>query len=184
MKKQSFIMTNKKPRLFSKEFQKEWSEEYSYKHIHTGEHCTFEAYLAEFLILRWTDAFKMDKPSYKFWTVGDKYHDMFMRNMKASKGLKNKFEEKLILEAVKSKHFDKIYHVGLKCYGPRGWKYNQLAIKAIENYKKEVKALSKSKEIEKQANELDVVQNVEDTRVRRTQSIFKTKSMINKLRDL
>lgn len=184
MKKQSFIMTNKKPRLFSKEFQKEWSEEYSYKHIHTGEHCTFEAYLAELLILRWTDAFKMDKPSYKFWTAGDKYHDMFMRNMKASKGLKNKFEEKLILEAVKSKHFDKIYHVGLKCYGPRGWKYNQLAIKAIENYKKEVKALSKSKEIEKQANELDVVQNVEDTRIRRTQSTFKTKSMINKLRDL
>lgn len=184
MKKQSFIMTNKKPRLFSKEFQKEWSEEYSYKHIHTGEHCTFEAYLAELLILRWTDAFKMDKPSYKFWTVGDKYHDMFMRNMKASKGLKNKFEEKLILEAVKSKHFDKIYHVGLKCYGPRGWKYNQLAIKAIENYKKEVKALSKSKEIEQQTNELDVVQNVEDTRIRRTQSIVKTKSMINKLRDL
>ena len=184
MKKQSFIMTNKKPRLFSKEFQKEWSEEYSYKHIHTGEHCTFEAYLAELLILRWTDAFKMDKPSYKFWTVGDKYHDMFMRNMKASKGLKNKFEEKLILEAVKSKHFDKIYHVGLKCYGPRGWKYNQLAVKAIENYKKEVKALSKSKEIEQQTNELDVVQNVEDTRIRRTQSIVKTKSMINKLRDL
>ena len=184
MKKQSFIMTSKKPRLFNKEFQKEWSEEYSYKHIHTGEYCTFEAYLAEFLILRWTEAFKMDKPSYKFWTVGDKYHDMFIRNMKAAKSLKKKFEEKIILEAVKSRYFDKIYHIGLKCYGPRGWKYNQLAVKAIENYKKEIKAVNKSKEIEKTANEIDIVQNIKDIRTRRTQSIIKTKSMINKLRDL
>ncbi|NBP01091.1 MAG: hypothetical protein EBU90_13340 [Proteobacteria bacterium] len=177
-------MTSKKPRLFNKEFQKEWSEEYSYKHIHTGEYCTFEAYLAEFLILRWTEAFKMDKPSYKFWTVGDKYHDMFIRNMKAAKSLKKKFEEKIILEAVKSRYFDKIYHIGLKCYGPRGWKYNQLAVKAIENYKKEIKAVNKSKEIEKTANEIDIVQNIKDIRTRRTQSIIKTKSMINKLRDL
>lgn len=177
-------MTNKKPRLFNKDFQKEWSEEYSYKHIHTGEYCTFEAYLSELLILRWTEAFKMDKPSYKFWTVGDKYHDMFMRNMKAAKSLKKKFEEKIIIEAVKSKYFDKIYHIGLKCYGPRGWKYNQLAIKAIENYKKEIKAIEKSKGIAKQADAIDIVQEIKDTRTRRTESIIKTKSMINKLRDL
>ena len=54
---------------FSKKYQKEWSETYKYKHIHTGEHCTFESYVAEYLILRWTEEFKMEKPSYKFWTV-------------------------------------------------------------------------------------------------------------------
>ena len=55
--------------------------------------------------MRWTDAFKMEKPSYKFWTVGDKYHDMFIRNMKAARGLKKKFMEHIILEAIKSDHF-------------------------------------------------------------------------------
>ena len=103
-----------KPKLFNKKHQREWSEEYSYKHIHTGEHCNFESYVAEYLILRWTDAFKMEKPSYKFWTVGDKYHDMFIRNMKAARGLKKKFKEHIILEAIKSNHFKKIYHIGLK----------------------------------------------------------------------
>ena len=95
----------RKPKLFNKDYQKEWSQEYSYKHIHTGEHCTFESYVAEYLVLRWTETFKMDKPSYKFWTVGDKYHDVFMRNMKASVGLKKKYDPATIMAAIRSKHF-------------------------------------------------------------------------------
>ncbi len=110
-------MAKKRPELFNKEYQREWSKEYRYKHIHTGEHCTFESYIAEYLILRWTDAFKMEKPSYKFWTVGDKYHDMFMRNMKAARGLKKKYDPATILAAVRSEHFKKIYHMIAACEG-------------------------------------------------------------------
>ena len=160
-----------KAKPFSQEYQKQWSETHKYKHIHTGEHCTFESYVAEFLILRWTEAFKMEKPSYKFWTVGDKYHDMFMRNMKAATGLKKKFKENIIIEAIKSDHFKKIYHVGLKAYGPRGWKYNQVALQAI----KIAKMAAKSKPI---------VEEKEESKVRRTQTYSTKKSTLNKLRNL
>ena len=169
----------KKPKLFNKKHQKEWSEKYKYKHIHTGEYCTFEAYVAEYLILRWTETFKMDKPSYKFWTAGDKYHDAFMRNMKAVRSLAKKFDEKIIIEAIKSQHFDKIYHIGLKCYGPRGWKYNQVAVKAVECYNKEAK-----KEQIKPEIDVNIVEEKKEVSTRKKQYVSNKKSMINKLRNL
>ena len=174
----------KKAKLFNKEYQKEWSETYKYKHIHTGEHCTFESYVAEFLILRWTEAFKMEKPSNKFWTVGDIYHDMFMRNMKAASGLKKKFPEHIILEAIKSNHFKKIYHIGLKAYGPRGWKYNQVALQAIKSYNKEVKVAEKIAKKAKSKPKENIVEDKKEDKVRRTQAYSKKKTMLNKLRDL
>ena len=171
-----------KAKPFSQEYQKQWSETHKYKHIHTGEHCTFESYVAEFLILRWTEAFKMEKPSYKFWTVGDKYHDMFMRNMKAATGLKKKFKENIIIEAIKSDHFKKIYHVGLKAYGPRGWKYNQVALQAIKDYNNEVKAAAKIAKMA--AKSKPIVEEKEESKVRRTQTYSTKKSTLNKLRNL
>lgn len=174
-------MTTNKPKLFNQSYQKNWSETHKYKHIHTGEYCTFEAYVAEFLVLRWTDQFQMDKPSYKFWTKGDKYHEYFIRNMKAVQSLKRKFSEEVILQAIRSEHFNNIYHIGLKAYGPRGWKYNKVAIKAIEQYNREAKerekAIMESKEIVVEETEKPVVS-------RRTQTKAKQKSMFNKLRDL
>lgn len=170
-----------KPKLFNKEYQKSWSETHKYKHIHTGEHCTFEAYVAEYLILRWTDSFKMDKPSYKFWTVGDRYHEPFMRNMKALNSLKKKFPENIILEAIRSKHFEKIYHIGLKAYGPRGWKYNPVAIQAIKEYNREIE---ESVSIKKTQAEFKIEEVPEpEQKTRRTQTSNK-KSIINKLRNL
>ena len=173
-----------KPKLFNKEYQKEWSEEYSFKHIHTGEHCTFESYVAEYLIIRWTDAFKMDKPSYKFWTQGDKYHDMFMRNMKAARGLKKKYKPATILAAIRSKHFEKIYHVGLKAYGPRGWKYNQVALEAIRRYDKEQKDLIKASGESAKADEAQVEPEEKKKLKTRKKQYYNKKSSINKLRDL
>ena len=171
-----------KAKPFSQEYQKQWSETHKYKHIHTGEHCTFESYVAEFFILRWTEAFKMEKPSYKFWTVGAKYHDMFMRNMKAATGLKKKFKENIIIEAIKSDHFKKIYHVGLKAYGPRGWKYNQVALQAIKDYNNEVKAAAKIAKMA--AKSKPIVEEKEEAKVRRTQTYSTKKSTLNKLRNL
>tara|TARA_B100000131_G_C18122107_1_gene613298 strand:- start:3066 stop:3602 length:537 start_codon:yes stop_codon:yes gene_type:complete len=175
---------SEKPKLFNKKHQKQWSETYKYKHIHTGEYCTFEAYLAEYLILRWTDEFKMEKPSYKFWTAGNKYHDMFMRNMKAARGLQKRFPEHIILEAIKSDYFKNIYHIGLKAYGPRGWKYNQVALEAIKSYNKEVKASEKIAKLAKKATKSKPIEETKEEKVRRTKSFPKQKTMFNKLRDL
>ena len=162
---------------------KGWSEKRKYKHIHTGEHCTFEAYVAEKLILRWTEAFKMDKPSYKFWAAGDRYHDCFMRNMKAVRSLSKKFPEAIILGAIDSPHFDKVFHIGVKCYGPRGWKYNQVALGAIQSYNKEQEELAKQKEA---AKNIDLQPEVEkkEVKTRRTQSYKKSKSTLNQLRNM
>lgn len=172
----------KKPKLFNKEYQKQWSEEYNYKHAHTGEHCTFEAYIAEYLVLRWTDQFKMDKPSYKFWTKGDKYHDVFMRNMKAARQLKKKFDPPTIIAAVKSEHFKKIYHIGLKAHNPAGWKYNPVAIEAIKKYHKEhTEFLNKCEET---VEEIEIPE-VESKKLQgRKKQYSNKKSSLNKLRDL
>jgi len=174
-------MTKKKPKLFNKEYQKQWSNKHKYRHIHTGEHCTFEAYVAELLVLRWTDAFGMDKPSYKFWTVGDKYHNVFMRNMKALQCLKKRFEEKIIIEAIRSSYFKKIYHIGIKAYGPRGWKYNKVAIEALTEYNKEKKATQENKN----QKEFDIEKTDQEPKnIRRKSFSNKNKSAINKLRNL
>ena len=172
---------SKRAKLFNKAHQKEWSETHKYKHIHTGEYCNFESYVAEYLILRWTETFKMDKPSYKFWTAGDRYHDAFMRNMKATKSLKKKFEEHIILGAIKSDHFKKIFHIGLKAYGPRGWKYNQVALEAIKRYHREVEDRQKTQK--RKTNNKEKPKD-EKPAIRRVQTFSNKKSMINKLRDL
>lgn len=174
-------MKRQKPALFNKEYQKQWSETHKYKHIHTGEHCTFEAYVAEYLILRWTDCFKMDKPSYKFWTVGDKYHEVFMRNMKAVHSLKKKFPENIILEAIRSTHFEKVYHIGLKAYGPRGWKYNPIAVQAITQYNRDVEQARELKNA--QANAPIEEPKEQEIKIRR-KNTNKKQSTINKLRKL
>ena len=172
----------KKPKLFNKKYQREWSEEYRYKHVHTGEHCTFEAYIAEYLVLRWTETFKMDKPSYKFWTKGDKYHDVFMRNMKAARQLKKKFDPPTIIAAVRSKYFEKVYHIGLKAHSPAGWKYNPVAIEAIKKYHKEHTDFLKL--CDETAKETDT-NEVESKKLQgRKKQYSNKKSSINKLRDL
>lgn len=155
-----------------------------YKRITSEDYCTFEEYVAEFLIIRWTDEFKMDKPPSEFWNIPSKYQEMFDRNMKATRSLKKKFDEDIILQAIRSDHFKKIYHIGLKCYGPRGWKYNQLALEAIKRYNKE----NKQKQIvSKQQNQKDIAfaeEKIKEVCTRRTKSFASNKSMINKLRDL
>ena len=173
---------NNKPELFSKEYQKQWSETHKYKHIHTGEHCTFEAYVAEYLVLRWTEAFKMDKPSYKFWTSGDRYHSVFMSNMKAAYALKKKFPERIILGAIKSSHFEKIFFVGLRCSNPKGWKYNKVAVEAIKSYHKEENDLEQTKKIQKQADN-NIPEQEKQHIVRRQNQMKNNKSALNKLRN-
>jgi hypothetical protein len=169
---------------FSKNYQKQWSETHSYKHQTTGEYCTAEAFIAEYLILRWTEEFKMDKPSYKFWTKGDKYHRPFMKNMKAAQALLKKYEPATILAAIRSKHFEKIYHIGLNAGGPRGWKYNQLALEAIKRYDKEFKDWMKAAEQSAKADDAQVKPEETKKLKTRKKQYSNKKSSINKLRDL
>jgi len=171
----------KKPKLFNKKYQKEWSETHRYKHQTTGEYCTSEAFIAEYLILRWTEEFKMEKPSYKFWTKGDKYHRPFMKNMKATQSLLKKYDPATILAAIRSKHFEKIYHIGLNAGGPRGWKYNQVAIEAIKRYHKEQKDCLNLRE--ESSKEVDIPEVKEKKLKTRTKQYSQKKISLNKLRN-
>ncbi len=151
-----------------------------YKRITCEGYCTFEDYIAEWLIVRWTDEFKMDKPPNEFWKIPGKYQEMYQRNMKAAKSLKKKYDPLVICAAIKSEYFNKIYHIGLKCYGPRGWKYNPLAIEAIKRYDKEYKQLLKA------AKQKDKPVEQKETKPlhSRKQTYSNNKTSINKLRDL
>jgi len=173
-------MTNKKdrPQLFSQDYQKEWSETHKYKHIHTGEYCTFEAYVAEFIVLRRAEKMKLPRPAYKFWTKGDPNHWLWKKQFGAAVQLKKKYSEEAILQAIKSKEFDGLLVLGIQ--NGRGYKVNPLAEKVVALYHKKIEE-AKTKPIHV---DIDVVEEVKEVRTRRTQSIVKNKSMINKLRDL
>jgi len=155
-----------------------------YKRITCEGYCTFEDYLAEWLIIRWTDEFKMDKPPNQFWNIPGKYQEMYHRNMKAARSLAKKYEPSLIFAAIKSKYFKNIYHIGLKCYGPRGWKYNPLAVEAIKRYDKEHKHIMKLAEATAEQEETQVEQVEQKQLKARTKQYSSKKTSINKLRDI
>lgn len=171
-----------KPELFAKDFQKQWSETHKYKHIHTGEYCTFEAYVAEYLILRKAEAFKESRPAYKFWTKGDKLYPAFIRQLKAVIKLRKKYSEEIILGAIQSKYFDKIFYVGLYAKNYVGWAMNPLAEEAVLRYHKEVIDKEEMKKIVEEANNMHIEDKEQTSQLRRTKSV-NNKSIMNKLRN-
>lgn len=173
-------MTKKKdrPQLFSQDYQKEWSDTHKYKHIHTGEYCTFEAYVAEFIVLRRAEKMKLPRPGYKFWTKGDPNHWLWKKQLGAARQLKKKYSEEAILQAIKSKEFDGLLVLGIQ--NGRSYKINPLAEKVVALYHKKMDEASKKPP----PVDIDIVEEVKEVRTRRTQSVVKNKSMINKLRDL
>ena len=160
------------------------TEKSNYPRITVEGFCPFDDHLAEFLILRWTDEFKMDKPPCEFWNIPGKYQEMYRRNMKAIASLRKKYECSLIYSAVKSKYFKNIYHIGLKCYGPRGWKYNPLAIEAIKRYDKDMKQIMKLAEAAAGQDEPVVEEEKKPLESRKKTFSSKKKTSIRKLRDL
>jgi hypothetical protein len=130
-------MTKKsKPELFNQQYQKEWSETHKYKHIHTGEYCTFEAYVAEYIVLRRSEKLNLGKPSYKFWTKGDPLHWLWKKQHGAAVQLKKKYSEEAILQAIKSKDFDKLLVLGIQ--NGRGYKINPEAEKVVAKYQNKI----------------------------------------------
>jgi len=168
-----------KPQLFSQDYQKEWSDTHKYKHIHTGEYCTFEAYVAEFIVLRRAEKMKLPKPGYKFWTKGDPNHWLWKKQLGATRQLKKKYSEEAILQAINSKEFEGLLVLGIQ--NGRSYKVNPLAEKVVALYHKKIES---AKANTPEPINLDIVEEVKEVRIRRTQSVIKKKSMINKLRDL
>jgi len=172
-----------KPELFSKDFQKQWSPTHKYKHIHTGEYCTFESYVAEYLIIRREEAFSKSKPEYKFWTKGSKLYPAFVRQVKALHKLRKTYSEEIILGAIKSKHFEKIFYVGLYAKNYVGWTMNKVALEAIECYHKERQEQEKLKAQAELVKHVEVVEEKKDIN-RRINTPAGKKSILNNLRKL
>jgi hypothetical protein len=169
----------KKPELFNQDYQKEWSETHKYKHIHTGEYCTFEAYVAEFIVLRRSEKLNLGKPSYKFWTKGDPLHWLWKKQHGAAIQLKKKYGEEAILSAIKSRDFDNLLVLGVQ--NGRGYKINPLAEKVIAKHQKLLEQ-SKTK-IEVNLNPaIDEPEKPVETRS--TQSYNTKKATMNRLRNL
>lgn len=125
-----------KPELFNQDYQKQWSETHKYKHIHTGEYCTFEAYVAEYIVLRRSEKLNLGKPSYKFWTKGDPLHWLWKKQHGATVQLRKKYSEEAILQAIKSKDFDRLLVLGVQ--NGRGYKISPEAEKVIAKYQKKI----------------------------------------------
>jgi len=168
-----------KPTLFNKNYQTIWSETHKYKHIHTGEYCTFEAYVAEYIVLRRAEKLNLGKPSYKFWTKGDPNHWLWKKQHGAAIQLKKKYSEEAILTAIKSKDFDKLLVIGIQ--DKNTYKINPAAEKVIAKYQKKIEEQNtkiQNIELPKIENETSAV----ETRVGRGYNT-KSKGTINKLRN-
>lgn len=168
-----------KPELFSQSYQKEWSETHKYKHIHTGEHCTFEAYVAEYIVLRRAEKLNLGKPSYKFWTKGDPNHWLWKKQHGAALQLKKKYSEEAILSAIKSKDFDKLLVLGIQ--DGRGYKINPAAEKIIAKHQNQIDEKNNTKKIE--LNNVEVEEKKLETRSTQSYNTSKQKS-ITQLRNL
>lgn len=170
-------MEQDKPKLFNKSYQKQWSEKHKYKHIHTGEYCTFEAYVAEYIVLRRAEKLNLGKPAYKFWTKGDPNYWLWRKQLGAVRQLKKKYSEEAILSAIKSKDFDKLLVLGIQ--NGRGYKINPEAEKIIIKHHKSI--------VDKSDVFSELPQTTlppEQISIRKTQSYSKNKTAINKLRNL
>jgi hypothetical protein len=169
----------KKPELFNQDYQKEWSETHKYKHIHTGEYCTFEAYVAEFIVLRRSEKLNLGKPSYKFWTKGDPLHWLWKKQHGAAIQLKKKYSEEAILSAIKSRDFDNLLVLGIQ--NGRGYKINPLAEKVIAKHQK----LLEQSKTKIEVNLDPVIDEPEKpVETRSTQSYNTKRSTLNQLRNL
>lgn len=171
-------MEQSRPKLFNQSSQKQWSETRRYKHIHTGEYCTFEAYVAEYIVLRRAEKLNLGKPSYKFWTKGDPNHWLWKKQHGAAIQLKKKYSEEAILSAIKSKDFNHLLVLGIQ--NGRGYKVNPAAEKVVAKHQSMLD--EKSKKI--QVNE-DVSLEHEKKEITNRNNIYSNKtSMLNKLRNL
>lgn len=166
-----------KPELFNQDYQKQWSETHKYKHIHTGEYCTFEAYVAEFIVLRRSEKLNLGKPSYKFWTKGDPLHWLWKKQHGAALQLKKKYSEEAILSAIKSKDFDGLLVLGIQ--NGRGYKVNPLAEKIVAKHQKLLEEKNNKVEID-----LNVETEKETLETRSTQGYNTKKNTLNQLRNL
>jgi hypothetical protein len=176
-------MSNKevsKPGLFSQKCQQEWSETHKYKHIHTGEYCTFEAYVAEYIVLRRAEKLNLGKPAYKFWTKGDPNHWIWMKQFNAARTLKKKYSEEAVLRAIKSKEFDKLLVLGIQ--NGRGYKINPLAEKVVALYHNRI--AEESKKITQEQLNIPEEQDKKEISIRKLQYVDKNTVNINHLRNL
>lgn len=166
-----------KPELFNQNYQKAWSETHKYKHIHTGEYCTFEAYIAEYIVLRRSEKLNLGKPSYKFWTKGDPLHWLWKKQHGAAVQLKKKYSEEAILQAIQSKDFDRLLVLGVQ--NGRGYKINPEAEKVIAKHQKKID----DSKIQNVIN-LDATVEKPTLETRTATGYNNKKGMINKLRNL
>lgn len=166
-----------KPELFNQKYQEQWSETHKYQHIHTGEYCTFEAYVAEYIVLRRADKLNLGKPSYKFWTKGDPNHWLWKKQHGAALQLKKKYSEEAILSAIKSKDFDNLLVLGVQ--NGRGYKINPAAEKVIAKHQKNIEEAKNKPQVNQ---DIEVENKILDTRS--TQSYNKKKTGLNQLRNL
>lgn len=172
-------MKKERPQPFSQKYQKEWSETHKYKHIHTGEYCTFEAYVAELIVLRRAEKLNLGKPSYKFWTKGDPNHWLWKKQHGAAAQLKKKYSEEAILAAINSKDFNNLLVLGIQ--NGRGYKINPAAEKVIAKYQNEINKSKNKVQVDMTTIEKHVDEQVEI----RASQVYNTKKVgLNKLRNL
>lgn len=166
-----------KPELFNQDYQKQWSETHKYKHIHTGEYCTFEAYVAEYIVLRRSEKLNLGKPSYKFWTKGDPLHWLWKKQHGAAVQLRKKYSEEAILQAIKSKDFDRLLVLGVQ--NGRGYKISPEAEKVIAKYQRKIEEEQNKPQVNLEVKEENIPLET------RASSGYNTKrTTLNQLRNL
>ena len=138
------------------------SNKSKYKHKTTGDHCTCAAYVAEIMCLRNAQNKNKGSLPYKFWNKKP-WNWTFKRQLLAATKLLKEYPEEVLVKAVDSPEFSRIFSLN-----------NPKALPIIKKYNVEYQNSQK-----KEKQELDVKQKATTRK-----KSFGSKSKLDKLRSI
>ena len=138
------------------------SNKSKYKHKTTGDHCTCAAYVAEIMCLRNAQNKNKGSLPYKFWNKKP-WNWTFKRQLLAATKLLKEYPEEVLVKAVDSPEFSRIFSLN-----------NPKALPIIKKYNVEYQNSQK-----KQKQELDVKEKATTRK-----KSFGSKSKLDKLRSI
>jgi hypothetical protein len=137
------------------------TEKSKYKHISTGDHCTCAAYIAEIMCMRKAEKENKGSLPFKFWNKKP-WDWTFKKQLFLANKLIKKYSEIIVVRAVNSEEFKKIFSLN-----------NARAIAIIEKY---------SDIVQKEEQSQQKLEVTEQAQVRK--KTYGKQTGINKLRSL
>lgn len=137
------------------------TEKSKYKHVTTGDYCTFAAFVAEAMCLKLAEFKNLGSLPYKFWNTGS-WKWTFQKQMSLAREIAKTYPEQVLVKAISSDDFKTIFSLNNPRVPAILKKYNDIYLS------------------QQQAKPIEVIDNPQ----RRSVTFSKKQGTISKLRKL